>query len=477
MASASEGGAEGRAPRGDVAIIGMACTYAGAPDLRTFWDNILAGVDAVSDPPPGWDPEFETALHDGEDPIYCRRGGFLGPLARFDPLRYAVMPHAAEGGEPDQFHALRLAHEAVEDAGYRDRPFDRSRTEVILGHGTFLNRGTVTALQHGQIVDQTVRVLRELHPEYAAEELLELKRALRSSLPPFNADTAPGLVPNMVCGRIANRLDFMGANYAIDAACASSLIAIDRAVRDLQTGACDMVLTGGVHASTPSIIVLGFCLLGALSRRREIRPFDRRADGTILGEGLGLLVLKRREDAERDGDRIYAVIRGVGTSSDGRAMGLLAPRLEGEELALRRAYGSADVDPRTVELIEAHGTGTPVGDRTEIEALRRLRGPRAGGAPTCAIGSVKSMISHTMEAAGAAAVIKTALALHHKVLPPTLHCDEPNPALELDTTDLYVNTETRPWIHGGRTPRRAGVSAFGFGGINAHVILEEHGAA
>ncbi len=457
----------------DVAIIGAACTYPNASNLREYWENIISKVDAISDPPADWDPEGCFDPEQGDPEAYGNRGGYLGGLASFEPLQFGVMPRAVDGGEPGQFLALRTAHDALTDAGCLDHPFDRERTEVILGHGTFLNRGSVTALQHGQLISQTLRILKQLHPGYAPEELSELREQLKASLPPFNTDTAPALVPNMVAGRIANRLDLMGSNYTVDAACASSLIAMQQAVRDLQNGQCDLVITGGIHASTPPIVVLGFCMLGAISRRQEIRPFDREADGTLLGEGVGMLVLKRRLDAERDHDRIYAVIKGVGTSSDGRAVGLLAPRLEGEELALRRAYEDAGVEPRSVELIEAHGTGTPVGDATEIEALTRVFG-RSDNGPWCGLGSVKSMISHTMEASGAAGLIKTALALHHKVLPPTLHCEQPIVELEKDETPFYANTEIRPWIHASETPRRAAVSSFGFGGINAHVILEEH---
>jgi acyl transferase domain-containing protein len=220
-----------------------------------------------------------------------------------------------------------------------------------------------------------------------------------------------------------------------------------------------------------------FCQLGALSPRQQLRPFDKKADGTLLGEGIGMLVLKRLQDAERDGDRIYAVIKGVGIASDGRGVSVMAPRVEGEELALRRAYEAAEVSPRTVGLIEAHGTGTPLGDLVEVQALARVFGPREEKFPRCALGSVKSMISHTIPAAGVAGIIKVALSLYHKVLPPTLHCEEPNPKLELEKTPFYINTETRPWIHGGTEPRRAGVNAFGFGGINAHVVLEEHNSA
>jgi acyl transferase domain-containing protein len=184
-------------------------------------------------------------------------------------------------------------------------------------------------------------------------------------------------------------------------------------------------------------------------------------------------VLRRLDDAERDGDRVYAVLRGVGAASDGRALGVLAPRVEGEELAMRRAFAAAEVEPGTVGLVEAHGTGTPVGDAAEIEALRRIYGAAGAGRP-CALGSVKSMIGHAIPAAGTAGLIKAALALHHRVLPPTLFADEPHPALA--ATRMRLNAHTRPWIHGDAAPRRAAVSAFGFGGINAHALLEEHEA-
>lgn len=461
--------------RGDVAIIGMACIFPGAPDLRSYWQNIVSKVDAVSDPPEGWGAElfYDPDSKEG-DRIYCKRGGYLKDLAQFDPLKYGVMPNSVDGGEPDHFLALRVAYEALEDAGYLNRPTDRGDVAVILGRGTYTNRGDTNLVQHGLILEQTIDILQRLHPEHTQEELRAIKQELRASLPPFNAEIAPGLVPNIMTGRIANRLDLMGPNYTVDAACASSLIAVELGMQELLTGKCDLVIAGGVHVSTPPPIQMVFCQVNALSRRGQIRPFDKDADGTLLGEGIGMVVLKRREDAERDGDRIYAVIKGVGTASDGRALGLLAPRLEGEELAVRRAYKATGISPQSVSLIEAHGTATPVGDTTEIQALRQVFGPRQGGHPTCALGTVKSMISHLIPAGGIAGLIKVALALHHRVLPATIHCEEPNPKLELDQTPFYINTETRPWIHAGPEPRRAGVNAFGFGGINAHAILEEH---
>jgi phosphopantetheine--protein transferase-like protein len=459
----------------DIAIVGMACIFPGAPNLEKYWENIVSKVDSISDPPSDWgaddvfDPDSTAS-----DRVYCKRGGYLNELTQFDPLAYGVMPRAVDGGEPEHFLALRVAHEAIGDAGYLDRPFNRDRAAVILGRGTFLNRGSVTALQHGLVVDQTLRVLKQLHPEYSDKELHKIRQDLKASLPPFNAETAPGLVSNIMCGRIANRLDLRGPSYAVDAACASSLIAVDHGMRELVSGRCDLALVGGVSVSTPSIVFMVFCQLGALSRRGRIRPFDKDADGTLLGEGLGMAVLKRREDAERDGDRIYAIVKGVGISSDGRGLAVLAPQVGGEELALRRAYEVTGISPNSIDLIEAHGTGTSVGDQVEIEALSRVFGLNEHSIPRCALGTVKSMISHTIPAAGIAGLIKVALALHHKILPPTINCDRPSPRLELEKTPFYINTEPRPWINGRTEPRRAGVNAFGFGGINTHAIVEEY---
>jgi acyl transferase domain-containing protein/phosphopantetheinyl transferase len=463
----------GEGHSGGVAITGMSCLFPGAPDVDAYWHNILGKVDAISDPPPeAWDPDvyYDPDFAD-PDATYCKRGGYLGALASFDPLAHGVPP-VSVGGEPDQWLALRLAQAALDDAGAVELPQHvRERTGIVLGKGTYLNGGNAIAVQRGLVVGQTLDVVRSLHPEYSDDEMEALREEMQRLLPPLGPETVPGLIPNIIVGRIANRLDLMGPAYTVDAACASSLVAVQLAVRDLLTGECDLALAGGSQVWMPVPTLNLFCRLGALSRRQQLRPFDRDADGTLLGEGIGMVVLKRLADAERDGDRIYAVVRGVGVASDGRAVGVMAPRVEGEELALRRAYAEAGVSPRTVGLIEAHGTGTQVGDAVEIDALTRVFGERSGELPRCGLGSVKSMISHTIPAAGVAGLIKVALALHHRVLPPTLHCDEPNPGL--DGTLFYVNTETRPWIHAGAEPRRAGVNAFGFGGINAHAVIEE----
>ncbi|MCH7840456.1 MAG: acyltransferase domain-containing protein, partial [Planctomycetes bacterium] len=253
-------------------------------------------------------------------------------------------------------------------------------------------------------------------------------------------------------------------------------IATELGVRDLLTGVCDLVLVGGVHIFSDVPFLQVFTAMGALSRSGTIRPFDRDGDGIVSGEGVGILVLKRLQDAVADDDRIYAVVKGVGSSSDGRATSVAAPRVEGEELALRRAYEVSGIDPATVGLIEGHGTGTPIGDPTEIEALHRVFGFHREGPPSCALGSIKSMIGHAMPAAGAAGMIKSILALYHGILPPTLNCSNPLETITQPGSRFYVNTQTRPWIHGASdAPRRAGVSGFGFGGVNAHVVLEEYG--
>ncbi|MFW6195553.1 MAG: type I polyketide synthase, partial [Chloroflexota bacterium] len=351
-------------------------------------------------------------------------------------------------------------------------------TAVIIGKGTYINRGNFSWIQHSVVVDQTVEILKQIHPELGAEQEQQIRGELQSNLPALNPETVPGLVPNIIAGRIANKLNLMGPSYTVDAACASTLVAADHSIQELLSGRCDLAIMGGAQVTTPLPILNVFCQLNALSRREQIRPFDKDADGTILGEGIGMLVLKRLDDAVRDEDRIYAVIKGVGLSSDGRGTSVMAPRLEGEVAALERAYEAAGVSPRTIGLIEAHGTGTAVGDAVEMQALDHVYKARGARARGVAMGSVKSMIGHTLPASGAAGMIKAALSVYHKTLPPTLHVEEPNPKLGIEDTAFYLNTETRPWVHGSdEWPRRAGVNAFGFGGANAHVVLEEYAPA
>lgn len=459
----------------DIAIIGMAGIFPEAPNADKFWQNIINKVDAISDPPEdAWEAELFYDPDSAEnDRVYCKKGGYIGRIATFNPLQNGVMPKQVAGGEPDQWLALELAKLALEDAGYVGDFPERHRTAVIIGRGTYLNRGNTTHFQHGTFVEQMLQILRRVNPEFTDEEMQVVRRELKKGLPPFNPDTAPGLIPNIIAGRIANKLDLMGPAYTTDGACASSFLALSQAVNGLQYGDFDLALVGGAQVVTPVPVAMLFCQLNALSHQEKIRPFDEEADGTVLGEGIGMVVLKPVLKALADGNHIYAVIRGVGTASDGRGLSVMAPRQEGEVTAMQRAYARSGIDPRSLALIEAHGTATLVGDTTEIEALRTVFGDAAPGQPPAiALGTVKSMIGHTIPASGIAGMIKVAMALHHRILPPTLNVTRPNQ--QLAGSNLYVNTEPRPWIHGDdSTPRRGGVNAFGFGGINAHVILEE----
>jgi acyl transferase domain-containing protein/4'-phosphopantetheinyl transferase EntD len=455
-----------------IAIIGMACIFPQAADLQAFWNNILGCVDAIGEPVDNWGAR--RYLDSGR--IKTQFGGYLKDLYRFDPREFGIMPNSMDGGEPDQLLALRVARDALVDAGYWRPDFDHTDTGVVIGHSTYLHRGQGTIIQNNIVVDQMIEVLQAAVPHLSADAIDRARTLLAKKLPPMNADTAPGLVPSVMTGRIANRLNLRGPNYLVDAACSSSLLAVGAAIDELRAGRSRMMLAGGVNASLPADVTTIFTQLGALSSRGRVRPFDAGSDGTLLGEGLGMVVLKRVGDALADGDRIYAVLRGVGQSSDGKGTGLLAPSQDGETLAMRRAYAASGVAPETISLVEAHGTGIPLGDKTEIASLKSVFGERTTQIGVKALGSVKSMISHCIPAAGVASLIKMALALHHRVLPPTL-CDNVNPELGIDTTPFYVNTEAAPWFSAIGRPRRAAINAFGFGGTNAHAIVEQAPAA
>ncbi|MET7637165.1 SDR family NAD(P)-dependent oxidoreductase [Streptomyces sp. NPDC005438] len=439
-----------------VAVVGMSAMFPGAADLEEFWANILAGKDNVTEVSPDrWDPEL---YYDPEgDGVHTpsRWGGFL-PRIPFDPLSYGIPPASLPSIEPVQLLALEAARRALVDAGYDGPEADHRRTSVIFGAeaGSDLSNATT---------------LRTVLPAYTGT----LPPALDEQLPRLTEDSFPGMLANVIAGRVANRLDLGGANYTVDAACASSLTAVDAACKELATGTSDLVLCGGADLHNGINDYLLFSSVHALSPTGRSATFDSEADGIALGEGVACVALKRLEDAERDGDRVYAVIDGVGSASDGRALGLTAPRPEGQRAAVTRAYRNARVSPREVGLVEAHGTGTVVGDRTELGTLSEVfrdSGAEAGG---CAIGSVKSQIGHTKCAAGLAGLIKTTLALYHGVKPPTLHLKDPNPAWSADESPFAFHTTATPWAT-EPTERVAGVSAFGFGGTNFHVVLRAH---
>jgi len=441
-----------------LAIVGMACLLPKANDLSAFWHNVLNKVDAITEVPQDrWDwRRYYDPDPKARDKIYSKWGGFVDPVP-FDPMHYGMPPNTLPSIEPLQLMTLNVVEKALEDAGYNHRPFPRERTSVILGVGGGSG---------------------DLGQQYAVRSNLPMlfndpSGELFSQLPEWTEDSFAGILLNVVAGRVANRFDLGGVNYTVDAACASSLAAIYLAARELEAGTSDVVIAGGADTVQNPFAYLCFSKTHALSPRGRCRTFDEGADGIVISEGVAVIVLKRLADAEKNGDRIYAVLKAVAGSSDGRDRGLTAPRPEGQIRALERAYEKAEISPATVGLIEAHGTGTVAGDRAEIESLSRVFNSAHASKEACAIGSVKSMIGHTKCTAGVAGLIKVALALHHKVLPPTINVDKPNPALK--DSPFYVNVEARPWLNGaGQESRRGGVSSFGFGGTNFHAVIEEY---
>jgi len=457
---------------GPIAIIGIGCHFPGFPGLRGYWRTLLRGTDAITEVPDShWSPEdYFDPDPEAVDHVYCKRGGFLSPVA-FDPTEFGIPPSSIEATDTSQILGLIAAKRALEDAGVSQQADRRGKTSVILGvTGT---QELVIPLSSRLGYPEWRRALKDegISDDHAQRIIQRMSDAYVS----WQENSFPGLLGNVVAGRIANRLNLGGTNCVVDAACASSLGALHLSLLELQSGRSDLVVTGGVDALSDIFMHMCFAKTYTLSPTGDAKPFSKDADGTVLGEGVGIVVLKRLEDAERDGDRIYAVIKGLGTSSDGKSQSIYAPSAEGQKAALRSAYQSADMSPATVELLEAHGTGTQVGDRVEFQALKSLFSEVDAAKGRCAIGSVKSMVGHTKAAAGAAGLIKAALSLYHKVLPPTLKAEMPDPNMAIEQSPFYINTESRPWLSSRSHPRRAGVSAFGFGGSNFHAVLEEYG--
>lgn len=457
----------------NIAIVGMSCTFPGAGDLKTFWENILNKVDAIQTVPEDRiDPVHFEQHAIGADRFYCNRGGFI-PAFVFDAAAFGILPVAVEGTEPDHLLTLSLVHKALEDAGVFARNVSLEKTGIIIGKGNYAGPGATRAIEIVRTAEQIVSVLKDLMPHLGADELDKVKKEYQLRKGRFGPDTAMGLIPNLVASLVANRLNLGGVAYTLDAACASSLIAVDHAVQELNSKRCDMVIAGGVHVGQNAAFWSIFSQLGALSKKGKITPFDEAADGLLIGEGCGFVVLKRLEDAVRDEDKIYAVLKGVGISSDGSGTSIMSPSVKGQLKAIRQAWEHAGIDIKDIGYLEAHGTGTPLGDKTELETLLQFFGNDAG-LVKAGIGTVKSNIGHAMPASGIAGLIKTAMALYHGILPPTLHCAEP--LAQMKETRFLPVQEGISWEASG-LPKVAGVNAFGFGGINAHVVLEGYTAA
>ncbi len=441
-------------PSERVAIVGIGGVFPGAPDPESFWSNIAAGLDLTTSIPPGrWTIDPADAYDPtvaAPDRVYATRGGFVQGFW-FDPEGLDIDPAVVNRLDPAFQLALHAGRAAWRDA--KTDQVDRARVGVVFGN-IVLPTESASALAD-EILGRTL-----------AEEVLGRDEGFETRTEPLNRFAA-----GLPAGLLAKALGLGGGAYTLDAACASSLYALKLAADELLSGRADAMITGGLSRPDPLYTQMGFSQLRALSAEGRARPFDDQAGGLVVGEGGGMFVLKRLGDARRQGDHIYAVVAAVGLSNDVDG-GLLAPSTEGQLRAMRAAYDRAGWSPTDVDLIECHATGTPVGDAVEFQSLKSLWGDAA--ATPCVIGSHKGNIGHALTASGAAGLLKVLMALRHETLPPTANFQTPGAKLGGDLTPFRVLEVAEPWPRREEgAPRRAAISGFGFGGINAHVLIEE----
>ncbi|WP_281212231.1 type I polyketide synthase [Shewanella insulae] len=454
-----------------IAIVGMASIFANSRYLNKFWDLICDKIDAITEvPDTHWQvDDYYDSDKSAPDKSYCKRGGFM-PEVNFNPMEFGLPPNILELTDTSQLLSLIVAKEVLADAKLPS-DYDRNKIGITLGvgGGQKISHSLNARLQYPVLK----KVFKHSGISDADSEMLIKK--FQDQYVHWEENSFPGSLGNVIAGRIANRFDLGGMNCVVDAACAGSLAAMRMALSELVDGRAEMMITGGVCTDNSPSMYMSFSKTPAFTTNETVQPFDVDSKGMMIGEGIGMVALKRLEDAERDGDRIYSVIKGVGASSDGKFKSIYAPRPEGQAKALKRAYDDAGFAPHTLGLMEAHGTGTAAGDVAEFNGLKSVFSEGCETTQHIALGSVKSQIGHTKSTAGTAGLIKAALALHHKVLPPTINVDQPNPKLDIANSPFYLNTETRPWLpRPDGTPRRAGISSFGFGGTNFHFVLEEY---
>jgi 8-amino-7-oxononanoate synthase len=452
-----------------IAIIGMACRFPDADDLAAFWENLRTAKASFRDiPAERWNHAlFQSDVAREHDRTYVKRGAFLDKVEQFASLHFGIAPRRVSAMDPQHRLLLEAVRMALQDAGLEAREFKRSMMGTFIGLSTSEYRNLLcTRTLAMQMADGA---LGQASPESAGAIL-----AAARNVEPISAFSIPGTLHNMSAANIAHLWGLGGPAYAVDAACASALVAIYDAVVYLRAGVCDTALAGGVYLNLTPENLIGFARASAVSRKGECRPFDADSDGFLQGEGVGMIVLKRLDEAVRDGDRIYAVIRGVGINNDADTSdGPMAPSQVGQADCLRRAWADAGLDASTGSFFECHGTATKVGDPTEVAALRDVV-LADGHTPEGKVwlSSVKGNIGHTMSAAGVAGLMRATLALHHQTIPPQACYANPNPLLELEKGPFDVPRQPIPWPRGER-PRRAGISSFGFGGTNCHAVLEE----
>ena len=426
-----------------IAIVGAGCRFPGGADSPArYWELLRDGVDAVGPVPPDrWDAD---ALYD-PDPeapggIYTDQGGFVDwPVDRFDARLFGISPREANNLDPQQRLLLEVAWEALEHAGVAPDGVAGSATGVFVGLST---------------------------TDYANLQIRDGDPA------DFGAYYGTGVAPCVAAGRISYVLGLRGPALTLDTACSSSLVAITLAMQSLRSGACRMALAGGVNLMLEPQATAYLCRVKALSPTGRCHSFSADADGYVRSEGCGLVVLKRLADARADGDRVMAVIRGAAMNNDGRSSGLTVPNGAAQRDVIEQALADALLGPADVDVIEAHGTGTELGDPIEVRALDAVYGRNRPPGSPLVIGSAKTNLGHLEAAAGVAGLLKLVLALQHEVIPSHLHFDQPSPHIDWASMSITVPVEPRPWARGDR-PRRAGLSAFGFSGTNAHLIVEE----
>ncbi|HIK43755.1 MAG TPA: type I polyketide synthase, partial [Leptolyngbyaceae cyanobacterium M65_K2018_010] len=421
-----------------IAIVGMGCRFPGAPQLQAYWQLLTQGQDAIRDiPRDRWPLEhFYDADPAQPGKHYCRQGGFLEQIDQFDPEFFGIAPREAKYIDPQQRLLLEVMWEALEDGAIVPQDLSGTQTGVFVGAST---------LDYGQFLLQQ-----------------------DDQIGPY---TATGLASTMLANRMSYLLNFQGPSLTVDTACSSSLVAVHLACQSLWRGESTLALVGGVNVMITPSLTIGFSKLTALSPDGRCKAFDADANGFVRSEGAGAVVLKPLTQALAQGDRIYALIRGGAINQDGRTNGLTAPNREAQEQVLRAAYRQARVPLAQVSYIEAHGTGTLLGDPIEAKALGNVFGPSHQFSPPIRLGSVKSNIGHTEAAAGIAGLIKVALCLKHQTWVPSLHFHRPNPYIPFDQLPLRVQTEREPWRDFSEHAI-AGVSSFGFGGTNAHLVLQ-----
>lgn len=440
-----------------IAVVGAACRFPGADDLDAYWDLIRSG--RVVARPVGADRWRHEGIYRPDHPRTAGSAdtemvAHLSAVDRFPAQRYGLSARRVEVTDPQHRLLVQLTDVALR--GLPGTSVPRPRTGVYVG---------ASVSEYKDLLTSRIRAGQMAAGDFGAPLDAAAARSAVEGVTPPRAYSIPGTLLNMAAATVSSVFDLGGPSFVVDAACSSALVALHEAVTHLRAGRCDLAIAGGVYLNLVPDNLIGFSRIGALSRAGVCRPFDRRADGFVLGEGAGVAVLKRLDDAVRDGDPVHAVILGAGCTNDGRADGPMTPRLEGQLACLRQAYADAGVDPETVGLVECHGTATPVGDAVELAALRAVLGDGAG----TQVSSVKANIGHTMSAAGIAGFLKAVLALVHATVPAQVGCEEPDPALG----SLRVASASRPWAARPGSPRRAAVSSFGFGGTNVHMVLEE----